>query len=54
MDIEVEQVATYILSRFQETVDVDIIALRIWREGLRQHRHLDVMCYLQLVLDSGL
>ena len=53
-DIEVEEVATHRLGWCQRTIDIDIVALRIGRESLRQHRHLDIMGYLQLTLHSCL
>ena len=53
-NIEIEQVSPHILSRQQHTIDIDVITLRIRREGLGQHRHLDVVSHLQLVLDSSL
>ena len=33
-DVEVEEVATDTLGRGQRAIDVDIVAFRIWREGL--------------------
>ena len=49
-NIEVKKVATYCLGWCQRTIDVNIVTLRIRRESLRQHRHLDIMGYLKLTL----
>ena len=50
VDVEVEQVATHSLGRLQRSEDVDVVAVGIGWECFGQHRHLDVVCYLQLTL----
>ncbi len=53
-DVEVEQVTSNTLGWCQRTIDVQIITFWVGRERLRQHRHLDIVSHLHLILDSSL
>ena len=53
-NIEIEEVATYRLGWRQRTIDINIVAFWIGWEGLRQHRHLDVVGNFQLTLYRSL
>ena len=53
-DEEVEEIATDGLRRCQLSEDIDIVAIGIGGEDLRQHGHLNVAGYLELTLDGCL
>ena len=51
-DIEVKQVAAYLLGRDDLAVGVEVLVVGEWRETCRQHRHLNLTGDVQLVLHA--